>query len=162
MVWLGCEGKFPTARFNSIIKAVRMEKNCICSIDITNDHQSIISGLKSIIQQDCFELNRLYYKESMKKYKQAVGESSRFIQPWMSTVYYFFKLAIIEECRGDFTSALKYYHSILAKFKQIIEGTSEVVESRFQMIGYLRYFADICFIRVNPQKENNTKRQKKL
>ena len=60
-------------------------------------------------------------------------------------VYYYYKLAVLEEFRGDFQSSLKYYHTILAKFKELIESTTE---ERYQMINYLRKTADICFMRV--------------
>ena len=69
----------------------------------------------------------------------------------MSSVYYYFKMAVLEEFHGDFSAALKYYHTILAKFKELIEETKakDNIEDTFQMVNYLRKFADICFIRVN-------------
>lgn len=148
LVWLAGKG-IPSQRIASILKNSRMDKSTLSVIELFEDATMIATTLKQRIQE-CFEHSRNYYQNLSKKYKKLVGKSdqSKFIQPWMPTVYYYLKLAVIEEFRGDFQSSLKYYHTILAKFKEIIEGTKENVEERYQMINYLRSCADICFIRV--------------
>lgn len=148
LVWLAGKG-IPSQRITSIMKNSRMDKSTLSVIELWEDATMITTTLKQRIQE-CFEHSRNYYQNLSKKYKKLVGKSdqTKFIQPWMPTVYYYFKLAVIEEFRGDFQSSLKYYHTILAKFKELIEGTRENVEERFQMINYLRSCADICFIRV--------------
>ena len=125
-----------------------MDKSTLINIESSTDPQVILGSLKIRIKE-CFEQNKIFYKELSKKYKKLVGEEPiKFLQPWMSTVYYYFKLGVIEEFRGDFQGALKYYHTILAKFKEIIEDGRGDTENRLLMINYLRRFSDICFIRV--------------
>lgn len=117
------------------------------NIELFQDFHLVATSLKPKIQE-CFEHSRYYYKELSKKYKKLMtipAQIQKFMHPWMCSVYYYFKLAVVEEFRGDFQSALKYYHSILAKFKEIIEE-SDV--NRCSTINLLRPFSDICFLRV--------------
>lgn len=127
-----------------------MDKSTISLIELTDDSTRITATLKARIQE-CFEHSRQFYQNLSKKYKKLSASSDqlqKFVQPWMASVYYYFKIAVLEEFRGDFHSALKYYHTILSKFKELIEDVKENVEQKYQIINYLRRFADICFIRV--------------
>lgn len=136
-------------RINSLAKASKIDKSSIHVLENWGDLTLFKSSLKPKIQ-DCFELCRKFYSNLAKKYKSLVSKSDniKFVAPWMPIVYYYFKLAILEEFRGDFQTALKYYHTILAKFKEIIEASNENIHDRYQIIINLRRFADICFIRV--------------
>ena len=151
LVWLAGQG-ISSQRLASIIKNSKMDKSTISVIELWDDATMITTNLKQRIQE-CFEPSRWFYQNLSKKYKKLIGKSdqNKFIQPWMSIVYYYFKIAVLEEFRGDFHSALKYYHTILAKFKELIEAIREKFEERFQIINYLRKFADICFIRVHSE-----------
>lgn len=146
MVWLAGKG-LSSQRAALIAKHAKLDKSVISVIELWQDAVMITASLKQRIQE-CFEGSRLFYQNLSKKYKKCVSsKTAKFVQPWMSTAYYYFKLAVLEEFRGDFPAALKYYHTILAKYKELIEGTIND-EERNQMISHLRKSADICFIRV--------------
>lgn len=152
LVWLFGKG-LTSQRIANISKIVGIDKSTISVIEPLRDAQNIATNLKPRIQE-CFEFSRQFYQNMSKKYKKSLGspeKNQKFMQPWMCPVYYYFKLAVLEEFKGDFASSLKYYHTILAKFKEIIEqgnGEGWGIEWRYQMINYLRNCADICFIRV--------------
>ena len=146
MVWLA--GKTVSGQRSAMIaKQAKLDKSTVSVIELWDDPALITASLKQRIQE-CFDNSRFYYQNLSKKYKKSLSKSEKFVQPLMSTAYYYFKLAVLEEFRGDFPSALKYYHTILAKYKELIEGTIND-EERNNMIVYLRKSSDICFIRVN-------------
>lgn len=148
LLWLAGRN-ISSSRLSSLAKASKIEKSSIHVLEIWDDFVMLKSILKPKIQ-DCFEQCRKFYSNLSRKYKAllAKSEQSKFVSPWMSVVYYYFKLAVLEEFRGDFQTALKYYHTILAKFKELIEANNESPNERYQIINNLRRFADICFIRV--------------
>ena len=152
LVWLSGTG-LTNQRITNLSKGSGIDKSTISIIELLSDPQNIATNLKPRIQ-DCYEFSRQFYQNLSKKYKRSLGapeKIQKFMQPWMCPVYYYFKLAILDEFKGDFTSALKHYHTILAKFKELIEHGNEgwALEWKYQMINYLRNYADICFIRVN-------------
>ena len=149
LVWLAGL-QISNQKISAILKGTRMDKSTISFIELSADSSKIAVTLKSKIQE-CFEHGRSFYQNLSKKYKKLLSKSDqvqKFLQPWMSPIYYYFKLAVLEEFRGDFQSSLKYYHTILAKFKELIETTGSI-EGKNQIINSLRKFADICFIRVS-------------
>jgi len=148
LVWLA--GPVTSGRLASLIRATKMDKYAMTTVELFHDFHLTATNLKPKIQE-CFEHSRNYFKEVSKKYKKFLtmpAQAQKFMQPWMPTVYYYFKLAVMEEFRGDFQTALKYYHSILAKFKEIIESTNETIDERCRITNFLRPCSDICFIRV--------------
>ena len=154
LVWLAGAG-LSNQRVNNLCKGARMDKSTLSSIALSSDPQLITTNLKPRIQ-DCYEFSRQFYQNLSKKYKKSTSapeKIQKFMQPWMCPVYYYFKLAVLEEFKGDFPTSLKYYHTILAKFKELIEQENEAwsLEWKYQMINYLRNCADICFIRVSKQ-----------
>lgn len=136
-------------RTAAIAKQAKLDKSVVSVIELYDEATMITASLKQRIQE-CFEYSRAFYQNLGKKYKKSlVSKSTKFVQPWMPTVYYYFKLAVLEEFRGDFHSALKYYHTILAKEKELIESPGAAGgEERHQKINWLRKSADICFTRV--------------
>lgn len=154
LVWLAVKGGLISQRIANISKGAGIDKSTISVIDLTiSDPQTITTNLKPRIQE-CYEFSRQFYQNLTKKYKKSLGapeKIQKFMQPWMCPVYYYFKLAVLEEFKGDFASSLKYYHTILAKFKEVIEQKNEgwTLEWKYQMMNYLRNSADICFIRVS-------------
>lgn len=155
LVWLAGKG-LSSQRVAAISKQAKLEKSVISVLELWDDATMITVSLKERIHE-CFEGSKTFYQNQGRKYKKSASKTSKFVQPWMSTVYYYFKLAVLEEFRGDFQSALKYYHTILAKFKELIEAATTTTsdEERYQMINYLRRSADICFIRVRNKFEMN-------
>lgn len=157
LVWLGLRGGLSSQRLTNISKGAGIDKSTISVINLSiSDPQTITTNLKPLVQE-CYEFSRQFYQNLSKKYKKSLGapeKIQKFMQPWMCPVYYYFKLAVLEEFKGDFASSLKYYHTILAKFKEVIEEVNEEwsLEWKYQMINYLRNSADICFIRVRRKK----------
>lgn len=146
MAWLGCEGRLSSQRLAALLNS-RLDKNCVVVVDLSADTSAQTDALKAMAQQ-CLELTRIFYRNLAKRYKALLAaEPTKFLQPWMAAIYYYTKLAVVEEFRGDLQSALKYHHSILAKCKQMIEDARD--NARMAMISFLRPSADVCFIRVH-------------
>lgn len=100
--------------------------------------------------QVCFEACQPFYKQLADKYKsRSLSNQKNFMQPWMSSIYYGIKQAVIEEIRGSFEAALKLYHSIFAKYKQMIEDANGNPELKQQIVQYLRFSSDVCFLRLS-------------
>lgn len=158
LVWLVGNKNLSNQRISNICKSARIDRSTVSMIDLSLDPQVITSNLKPRVQE-FYEFSRQFYQNLSKKYKKSLGSTEKmqkFMQPWMGPVYYYFKLAVLEEFKGDYTTSLKYYHTILAKYKELIEQRPAAgwrpEEWKYQMTNYLRNFADICFIRVHRKR----------
>lgn len=150
MLWVGAGSRLESFQKNTFCKHFQLNVSQVFLLNISESAELLLSNLKPIIQA-CFENSRQSYRSLCDKYKSRLSSSAysaKFLQPWMQNVYYSFKLAFVEELRGDLEIALKYHHSILAKYKQIIEDAKESSDLTIQIFNFLRPSADICFLKV--------------
>lgn len=118
-------------------------------LNLTQPISEFAEKLK-LAAQVCFEACQPFYKQLTDKYKsRSLSNYKNFMQPWMPSIYYGIKQAVMEEIRGNFEAALKVYHSIFAKYKQMIEDANANPELKQQIVQYLRFSSDVCFLRLS-------------
>lgn len=151
LLWIGSNSEVPANLRHNFHKACRLESSKVSFFNLSLPPNELVVSLKPIVPV-CFESCRSFYRKLTEKYRTrstSAAFSARFMQSWMQQIYYNTKSAITEELKGDFEAALKFYHSILARFKQMIEDTSVEPERKIQIVNYLRFSSDICFLRVS-------------
>lgn len=151
MVWIGVMGQITSIQKNELSKKFQLVPDRILFLNTAEDSTTFLANLKPVAHV-CFDASRHYYRQLCDKYKSRMTSAmfiSKFMQPWMQNIYYNFKLAFVEELMGEFETALKYYHSILAKYKQMIEDSRENSELTSQIFNYLRFSSDVCFLKVH-------------
>ena len=151
MLWIGSHAELPTYQKSVIAKQFQLSPSQVFILNPSASKDDFLSNLKPIAKA-CFEAARSFYRHYSDKYKSRISSpsmSAKFIQPWMQNIYYSFKMAFLEELKGDLESALKYYHSILAKYKQMIEESKENSDLMLQILNYLRPSSEIGFLKVS-------------
>ncbi len=150
MILIGSSTEIPSYQKNAIAKQLQMAPSQLFTLKISQPKNEFLASLKPVAQA-CFDASRSFYRQLGDKYKGRMSSSTmayKFMQPWMQTIYYSFKMAFIEELKGEFETSLKYHHSILAKYKQMIEDSKANPELMLQIIYYLRPSSEITFLKV--------------
>jgi hypothetical protein len=150
MIWVWTEVQLPPYHKNVIAKQLQLNPSQVFILNTFEQKDEFLLNLKTIAQA-CFEVSRSFYRQLGDKYKLRMSSSAmsaKFMQPWMQTIYYSFKMAFLEELKGELALSLKFYHSILAKYKQMIEGSKNTPESLLQIINYLRSSSEVGFLKV--------------
>lgn len=152
-VWLLGIGPASHNCASVVAKLCHLDKSAVFYFDLQWEPPACLPLLKASIQW-CLEACRRSYRELERNYKKSMRDESvglKFQFPWMASIYYNFKIAVVNELIGDYELALKSYHYILATYKRMIEDPSgsQNPEARQQIVNYLRPSSDVGFIRVS-------------